>query len=165
MAENNIQTVLDKMFDGGRKMLRTEIDKDEPLKPGDVIEMHFKAYGGWVYLRAAELAILKWQLSEKNPYWEMIAWDSTTYSDKIVLTFKILEPPEGEPEPYHAGVGWAAIIAVIVLGGGLFAWLCLDKVYKITASPAGKIALAGTGSLGFAALAIAILLLLRYAKK
>jgi len=143
-------------------MLRTEIDKDEPLQPGDVIEMHFKAFGAWVYLRAAELAVLKWQLSKKNPDWEMTAWDSTTYSDKLILTFRILEPVVSEPQVQQAGVGMAAVIAAIVIGGGLFAWLSLDKIYKITDSPAGKIALAGTGSLGIAAAFVAVLLLLRY---
>jgi len=145
-------------------MLRTEIDKDEPLQPGDEIEMHFKAFGpGWLYLRAAELAILKWQLSRENPDWKMTAWDSTTYPDKLVLTFEILEPVVSEPQVQQAGViTTAAVIGAIVIGAGLFAWLSLDKIYKITDSPAGKIALAGTGSLGIAALVIAVLLLLRH---
>lgn len=145
-------------------MFRTEIDKDEPLLPGDEIEMHFKTFGpAWVYLRASELAILKWRLSEKNPDWKMIAWDHTTYPDKLVLSFRILENPEYEKMPVQeAGIGMAAVIAAIVIGGGLFAWLSLDKIYKITDSPAGKIALAGAGSLGFAAFGIAVLLLWRH---
>ena len=144
-------------------MLKTEIDKEEPLFPGDEIEMHFKAFGpSWIYFRAAELALLRWQLSQKNPDWEMIAWDSYTYPDKLILTFRILGPDESEPQVQHAGIGMAAVIAVIVVGGGLFAWLSLDKIYKITESPAGKVALVGTGSLGIAAAVIAGLLLLRY---
>jgi len=144
-------------------MLRTEIDKDEPLQAGDVIEMHFKAFGGWIYLRAAELAILKWQLTRKNPNWEMTGWDSSTHPDKLVLIFRILQPVVTEPQIQKAGVvTTGAVIAVIVIGAGLFAWLSLDTIYKITDSPAGKIALAGTGSLGIAALVVAVLLLLRH---
>ena len=145
-------------------MLKTEIDRDEPLNPGDEIEMHFKFVGpGWIYLRAAELAILKWQLELKNPDWEMTSWDSTTYPDKLVLEFLIKEPPEYEvPQVQKAGIVTPLIIAAIVLGGGLFIWLTFDKVYKITSSTAGKVALAGTGSVGIAALVIAILLLLRH---
>jgi len=144
-------------------MLRTEIDKDELLYPGDVIEMHFKAFGpAWIYLRASELAILKWRLSEKNPDYELIAWDSTTYPDKLVLTFRILEPVVSGPQIQKAGIAMGAVIAVIVIGGGLFAWLSLETIYKITDSPAGKIALAGTGSLGIAAMVVAVLLLLRH---
>ncbi len=133
-------------------MLRTEIDKDEPLFPGDVIEMHFKAYGpNWTYLRAAELAILKWRLEQTNPEYFLISWQNP--GDKLILTFRIKEPREptpGElpPETQQAGVGMAAVIAVIVIGGGLFAWLSLDKVYKISSSPGGQFALAGTGMLG-----------------
>ena len=144
-------------------MLKTEIDKDEPLQPGDVIEMYFKVFGGWLYLRAAELAVLKWQLGKKNPDWKMTAWDSTTYPDMLVLTFEILEPVVTEMPVQQAGIiTTAAVIGAVVIGAGLFAWLSLDKIYKITDSPAGKIALAGTGSLGVAALIIAMLLLLRH---
>jgi len=73
-------------------MLRTEISKDERLYPGDVIEMHFKVFGpDWVYFRAAELAALIWRLEKKNPDYELIAWDSTTHKDKLILTFRILK--------------------------------------------------------------------------
>lgn len=146
-------------------MLRTEIDKDEPLYPGDEIEMHFKVFGpAWVYLRASELAVLKWQLSKKNPDWELIAWDSINYPDKLVLTFQILERPVvSGPQIQKAGViTTAAVIGAVVIGVELFAWLVLDKIYKISESPAGKIALAGTGSLGIAALIVAALLLVRH---
>jgi len=144
-------------------MIRTEIDRNEPLFPGDKIEMHFKAWGpNWVYLRASELAILKWRLEQKNPDYDLISWESPPAGDKLILTFLIKESKESVPQIQQASIGTAAVIAVIVIGGGLFAWLSLDKVYKITDSPAGKLALVGTGSLGIAALVIAVLLLLRH---
>jgi len=126
-------------------MLRTEIDKDEPLYPGDVIEMHFKAFGpDWVYLRAAELALLKWRMEKKNPDYMLISWQAP--GDKLIMTFRILEPREPTPEMQQAAIGTAAVIAVIVIGGGLFAWLALDKVYKISSAPAVQVALAGGGA-------------------
>jgi len=104
-------------------MLRTEIGINEQLFPGETIEMHFKVYGpNWTYLRAAELSMLIYRLERKNPDWELTAWDSTTYPNKLVLTFKILKS--------NPVVVTAAIIAAIVIGGGLFAWLALDKVTK-----------------------------------
>lgn len=128
-------------------MLREEISKDEPLFPGDVIEMHFKAYGpNWIYLRAAELTILQYRMEKKNPDYELVKWQAP--GDKLILTFKILEPREPTPQVQQAAIGTAAVIAVIVIGGGLFAWLSLDKIYRISRSPAGQIALAGTGALG-----------------
>lgn len=148
-------------------MLRTEIDRNEPLNPGDKIEMEFKCLGpGWLYLRAAELAVLKYTLDKKNPYWELTAWDSTTYSDKLILEFLIKEPPEEQMgQVQQAGIVTPLIIAAIVIGGGLFTWLSLDKIYKITDSPAGKVALAGSGSLGIGILIIAVLLLLNRFRK
>jgi len=137
-------------------MLRTEIDINEQLFPGDEIEMHFKVYGpSWTYLRAAELAILIHRLEQKNPDWELTAWDSTTYIDRLVLTFRILKS--------NPVVVTAAIIAAIVIGGGLFAWLALDKVYKIATTPAAQVALAGTGALGITfAVIVGYVILSRY---
>jgi len=137
-------------------MLRTEIDINEQLFPGDEIEMHFKVYGpSWTYLRAAELAILIHRLEQKNPDWELTAWDSTTYTDRLVLSFRILKS--------NPVVVTAAIIAAIVIGGGLFAWLALDKVYKIATTPAAQVAMVGTGALGITfAVIVGYLILSRY---
>jgi hypothetical protein len=65
----------------------------------------------------------------------------------------------------QAGVVTGVIIAAAVIGGGLFMWLSFEAIYKITDSPAGKIALAGTGSAGIAVLVIAVILALRYYRK
>lgn len=142
-------------------MIRTEIDRNEPLMPGDKIEMHFKAFGpNWIYLRASELALLEWRLRLKNPDYELLDWQNP--GDELILTFRIKDSEVVGPQIQQANIGTAAVIAAIVIGGGLFAWLSLDKIYKITDSPAGKVALAGTGSLGIAALIVAVLLVLRH---
>jgi len=145
--------------------MKFEIDKDEPLFSGDVIEMHFKYLGpNWLYLRAAELALLQGQLEKKHPNWEMLFWESL--EDKLVLQFLVKEPPgEAQVQVQKASVVTPIIIAATVIGGGVFMWLSLDKIYKITESPAGKIALAGTGSLGIAILVIAVLWLLYQFRK
>jgi len=142
-------------------MLRTEIDKNEPLFPGDVIEMQFKAYGpNWKYLRAAELAVIKWRLEQTNPDYRLLSWQ---VNDLLILKFRILGPLKPTPQIQQAAIGTAAVIAVIVIGGGLFAWLSLDKIYKISSSPAGQVALAGTGAVGMVFVAIVgYLILSRY---
>lgn len=142
-------------------MIRTEIDRNEPLNPGDKIEMHFKAYGpNFIYLRASELALLEWRLRTKNPDYELLEWQNP--GDELILTFRIKEQSKSGPQIQQAGIGTAAVLAAMVIGGGLFTWLSLDKIYKITDSPAGKVALVGTGSLGITALVVAVLLLLRH---
>jgi len=143
-------------------MLRTEINKDEPLYPGDVIEMHFKAFGpDWVYLRAAELALLQWRMEKKNPDYDLIGW--SVPGDKIIMKFRILEPREPTQEMQQASIGTAAVIAVIVIGGGLFAWLALDKVYKISQAPAVQVALAGGGAVSLVFAVFVGYLVLTYA--
>lgn len=148
-------------------MLRTEIPKDEPLYPGDKIEMRFKFIGpNWVYLHAAELAIIEYQLRQGHPYWELMSWDSTSDPERLILEFDIKGPqPEEIPQVQQASVVTGVIIAATVIGGGVFMWLSLETVYKITSSPEGKVALAGTGSLGIAVLVIAVILALRYYKE
>lgn len=148
-------------------MLKTEISKDDPLFPGDKIEMRFKFLGpNWVYLHAAELALIEWKLRQDHPYWEMTSWDSTSDPERLILEFEIKGPSADEtPQVIQASVVTGVIIAATVIGGGLFMWLSLEAVYKITDSPAGKVALAGTGSVGIAALVIAVILALSYYKE
>jgi len=135
-------------------MLRTEIDKDEQLQPGDVIEMHFKAFGpNWVYLRAAELAFLQWRLEQAHPGYELVSWEAP--GEKLILTFRILKT--------NPVVITAAIIAATVIGGGVICWLVLDKIYKIATTPAAQVALVGTGALGITfAVIVGYLVLSRY---
>ena len=146
-------------------MLKTEIGKDEPLFPGDEIEMHFSFLGpNWVYLHAAELALLKHQLAEKHPDWEMLRWDSTTDPEKLRIDFLITgKPPDVQIQ--RASAITPIIIAAAVLGTAGFLYLTFNAVYKITDSPAGKVALAGAGSLGIATLIIVVLVWLRYLRK
>lgn len=147
-------------------MLRTEIDKDEPLYPGDVIEMHFEAYGpNWTYLRASELAMLEWTLRRKHPEWELVRWNQDSAPDTLILTFKILDPTQADPQVQQAGavaIITGSVIAVAVVGAGLFTWLALKKIVRLTESPAGQVALVGTGSLGIAVLVFAVLMVIRH---
>lgn len=154
-------------------MLRTEIDRDEPLKAGDVIEMHFKVFGpNWVWLRASELAVLEWQLRRANPNYKLLKWNTDSAPDKLILTFEILDPVvsvESDPEIQQAGIATiitASILAVAVIGAGFFTWISLDEIYlvvrEVVSSPAGQVALVGIGSGGIAILVIAVLLLLRH---
>lgn len=145
-------------------MLRTEIGKDDPLFPGDEIELQFKFIGpNWVYVRATEMALLEYKLKQKHPLWKMTGWDAVSVPDKLILKYEITEPdPETTPQIQQAGFVTGSLIAITVIGGGVFMWLSLEAIYKITSSPAGKIALAGTGAVGFAVLVIAVLLILQY---
>jgi hypothetical protein len=134
-------------------MALVEIDKNKELYPGDVVELHFKALGpNWLYLRASEMAVLQWRLAKKHPNYKLISWSAP--GDKLILRFRVQEPVG--PVIQQAGVGTAAVIAAAVIAAGVFTWLSLDKVYQITDSPAGQVALAGAGSAGIGLLLVAI---------
>lgn len=139
-------------------MEKIEIDKNKPLNPGDIIEMHFKTTGMF-WLTAAQIALVEWQMEKRKDF--RILSHSLPAGNAVIFTIQITEPA-AVPQVYKAGVGvTAAIIGAAIIGAGVVAWLTLDKVYQIMESPAGKAVVGGT-AVSFAALAvIAILILLR----
>lgn len=136
------------------------IDKDKPLLPGDIIEMHFLT-SGMTWLTAAQIAVLEWRLEKRKDF--RILSHSLPAGNKVFFTIQITEPPADQvPKVYTAGFGvTAAIISAAIIGAGVVAWLTLDKVYQIMESPAGKVAVAGTALFLPALAVVAILILLR----
>jgi len=135
-------------------MLRTEkieISKDEPLNPGDRIDMHFLTTDMF-WITAAQIVLIESRLESREDF-RILSWSLPEYN-KVIFKVEVLKT--------NPVILTAAVIGAGIIGAGIITWLVLDKVYKIVESPAGTIALAGTGSLGIAALVIAVLLLLRH---
>jgi len=134
-------------------MTRVEIDKNKVLVPGDRIEMHFKT-SGLVWLQAAQIALIEERVKNRSD-WQIIS-NSLPANNRVIFTIEIIQPPE--PGLQTAGVGvTAAIIGTVIVAAGVVSWLTLDKVEQIMESPAGQVAVAGSG-VGMAALGIAALL-------
>ena len=135
-------------------MEKIEIDKNKPLVPGDVIEMHFKTAGMGI-LTAAQIAIIEWQIEKRKDF--RITSHSLPAGNRVFFTIRVTQPPADQvPKVYEAGIGvtiTAAIIGAAIIGAGVVAWLTLDKVYQIMESPAGKAAVVGM-SLFIPALAV-----------
>lgn len=142
---------------------KIEIEKDAALEPGDIIEMHFDVIGGpgWVGARAIQIAIIEARL-QNSPTLEVINFDEL--DDDVIITLKIRDATGQRVEVQQAGMLTAMIISATVVTIGIFTWLSFKTVYKITDSPAGKVALVGAGSAGIALLIIVILLVLAKAK-
>lgn len=131
-------------------MEKIEIDKNKPLNPGDIIEMHFSTIG-MVWVKAAQIALIEWRLSGRKDF--RILSVSTPGPNTVIFTIEILKT--------NPVVVTAAVIGSVIIGAGIVAWLTLDKVYQLVESPVGKVAVGGA-AVSFAALAvIAILVLLR----
>jgi len=142
---------------------KIEIEKDAALEPGDIIEMHYDVIGGprWVVTRAIQLAMIEDHL-RNSPAFELIRLDEL--GDDVIITLKIRDATGQRVEVQQAGMMTALIISATVVTIGIFTWLSLKTVYKITDSPAGKVALIGAGTAGIAVLVIVVLLLLRTGK-
>lgn len=128
--------------------MKIEIDKNKPLNPGDVIELHFKSFG-MAWLKAAQIAMIDWMLKGR-PEFEILSWQIPTNTTVIF---------ECRVKKTNPVVVTAAVIAAAIVAVGVVAWLTLDKVYQIMETPAGKIGVAGTG-VGLAAAGIIALLAL-----
>ena len=131
-------------------MEKIDIDKNKPLEPGDIIEMHFKTIG-MVWVTATQIALIEWRVEGRKDF--CILSHSLPVGNKVIFTIKVLKT--------NPVILTAAVIGAIIIGAGVVAWLTLDKIYQIMESPAGKVAVAGT-TVSFAALAVlAILVLVR----
>jgi hypothetical protein len=120
--------------------MKTEINKNAKLQPGDVIELHFRTPGPRI-IEIITSYIIEKKLRAIKEY-DLIGWE---FPDGwAIYTIKIKEPDD----PTHYTAGTAAMIGyaiVGVIGFAAFAWT-LQKVYKITESPAGGVALGLIGA-------------------
>lgn len=150
-------------------MAKVLIDKDAPLNPGDRVELHFKS-SGMAWIKAAQIAIIDARLSNRKD-WRIKNFQTPVDQPTLLIcTVEVLkDQPESEPEMQTAGVGvTCAIIAATVVACGIVYGLTLQKSFLIARdvaqSPAGQVAVAGTG-IGIAAAGIAALALIFLPKK
>lgn len=69
------------------------IDKDKPLKPGDIVELDFRILSG-LWLSSTEIAMIEWQLADRDD-WEIIS-NTLPEAGKITFTVRVKDyPPEG----------------------------------------------------------------------
>ena len=124
--------------------MRTEIDKNTELAPGDIIEIEFITRG-FTYLRAVQMAIIENKL-DRDPSYNVLSWRLEENDRRVIFRIQIVEPAAGV-EIQRAGIGTAIAWGIVVVAGGLFVWLSLDKIYKITEAPAGKLAITAAAAI------------------
>lgn len=124
-------------------MEKVKIDLNEPLQPGDVIELHFNSIG-LTWLQSVQIAFLEYHVQKKFNNFEIINW-SIVDKTKIIFTIRIRQT--------NPVAVTAAIIGAAIIGTGIIGLLLLEKAYKIIESPQGKIITAGIGSIAIAVLA------------
>lgn len=135
-------------------MEKLEISRSD-VQIGDNLEMVFNTVG-WAWIQAVQLAAIESKLSEDKRFniHSIRVDEDDPEQTKVVYRITVNPPPDNtDPAIYQAGIGVAIVAAIAAVGGGLFLWLSLDKVYKITESPAGQM------SLGLIAVAILLYVL------
>lgn len=123
-------------------MEKVEISKHD-IEIGDNLEMVFNTVG-YTWIQAIQLAAIESKLA-KDPRFNV---HSITVNDddpeqtKVIYEISVNPPPAGEDRiVYEAGIGVAIVATIGVVGGGFFLWLSLDKIYKLTESPAGRLSI------------------------
>lgn len=135
-------------------MERIEIDKDQPLQPGDVIELHFLTVG-MVWIQATQIALIEWRLVGRKDF--TILSHSLPADNKVIFTVRV-----NKTNPV---IVTAAVIGGLIITAGVIAWLTLDKVYQIIEEPSGQILVGGIGAIATAVAITAVLALLPGGKK
>lgn len=107
--------------------MKTEISQDAILESGDVIELHFKSRG-WTWIRAAQIAIIESRLAERQDTWIVQAITDDTENKRLIFRVLVTGTPVA-----------LIIVGILAVVGGVFVFLSLDKVYKITNAPMAKV--------------------------
>lgn len=130
-------------------MEKIEIQKDDPLVPGDRIEIHFRAPGP-TWMKAAEAAGIEWRLENRKEF----RIRSVNYNEpgRLIFTIEVLKT---NPVVVTGGM---IVMAILGVAGILGLALILDKIYKIVSTVPGSV---GTISLA----AIGIIIALMFYKK
>jgi len=151
-------------------MSRIEIDKDQVLNPGDRVELHFKS-SGMAWVKAAQIAIIDARINRRDD-WRIREFRTPDDQPTVIIcVVEVLteeqrkaQAEEDQPEIQTASAGvviTCAAIAGTIIAAGVVYSLTLQKTFlivkDISASPAGKVAVAG-GGVGLAAAGIAALL-------
>jgi len=132
-------------------MARVEIDQNEPLQPGDIVELEFIGFS-MLWLQAAQIAAIEYWINLTRKEFTILNW-SIPEKNKVIFRVRV--------NSTNPVLITALVIAGAITAVGVVAWLSLDKVYKITTeitqSPAASVAIGGIGSLAIVAAIILFL--------
>jgi len=120
-----------------------EIDKDEPLKPGDRVKLHFKALG-LLYAKAAQIAVIEALLGKRADF-DLISIEVPPETNVLIFTVEVRKT--------NPVIITCAVIAGTIALAGTAMWLVLDKTEKMVESPAGQ-------AIGIGAIVIGIIVAL-----
>jgi len=109
-------------------MERVAIDIDEPLQPGDLIELHFRTVGG-VWLTGAQIALIQATVSKRKDF-EILSW-SIPESARVIFKVRVKKT--------NPVIVTAAVIAGVILVSGIGIWLAFEAAYKLVQAPAEPI--------------------------
>lgn len=88
-----------------------KVSENDRLEVGDIIRMRFKINPGWLYVRAAGISAIESKLAKRKEF-EILSANYVDDPDHVWYKIRIINP-ENDPEVQTAGIGVAAVIAII----------------------------------------------------
>lgn len=141
-------------------------DNDTVLMPGDRVRFTLVVRSPSLF-GSVEKSIMLNRLEDKYPI--KILGTTTKRINEIEYYYILARvyhenelPPELQDQAGPVTVG---LIVAAIIGGGLLLYINLDKVEKITDSPAGQAALVGAGAAGIGVAVVAAIVLIGLIKK
>lgn len=131
---------------------KREIDINEPLKPGDIVELHFKSVG-MAWIKAVQITAIEAWINLTQKAFEILSWEIPA-DNRVIFTVRVKKT-----NPVMVTV---AVIAASICAVGVVAWLTLDKAYQVIEAPGSTVAF---GSVGLTAAAVIVGLIINALRK
>jgi hypothetical protein len=131
--------------------MKIEIDINESLPPGAIVELHFKTLG-MAWIQAAQIAAIETWLKYTQSAFEIVK--SEVENTKVIFTVRVIKT--------NPVIITVAIIAAAIVAVGAVGWLTLEKAYQIIESPGSTMAF---GSIGLIAIAVIAGLIINAVRK
>lgn len=152
-------------------MVWLEIDKEQPLRVGDKIRLHYKTVG-LTYVTATQIALVEKKLEKESRF--VVENHSMPEGDGFMQSFffevRVVDQPSRPGRPgqvQEASIISAAVISAIILGAmSFFVWISFTgatKLVKASAEAAEGIEAVGWTSVQIAAALIAVYLVYKFA--
>jgi hypothetical protein len=106
-----------------------QIDVNEKLYPGDIIWLKFKIIPGWLYVKAAGLAVIDDRLA-KHPEYQVMSINMVDDPDYVWYKIKIVDPSTtGEYQTANISLA-GTVVALFAIAASVYFTYELAGVFK-----------------------------------
>ena len=127
-------------------MAKIELDPNQALSAGDRVELHFKSTG-MTWIKAMQIYLIEQKLEGRTDFEVLSVQTPTLDPTSLIFVVKVLKSnPILVTALYIAGIIAASAATIVFsLTFGKAFLIVVEKAAEVMTSPAGQVAIAGTG--------------------